>query len=77
MFKNITVIGSGLMGSAIAAHLTNVGCKVNLLDLVDTKNINKNNIVDKAIKKLLKIKPKPLTLNSNIKLIKSGNLEEN
>ena len=41
MFKNITVIGSGLMDSAIAAHLANVGCKVNLLDIIDKKNNNK------------------------------------
>ena len=65
------------MGSAIAAHFANSGCKVNLLDIVDIKNKNKNHIVDQALKKLLKIKPSPLTLNSNIKLIKSGNLEEN
>ena len=36
MFKKITVIGSGLMGSAIAAHFANVGCEVNLLDVVDS-----------------------------------------
>ncbi len=42
MFKNITVIGSGLMGSAIATHFANVGCKVNLLDIVDSTNKNKN-----------------------------------
>ena len=42
MFNKITVIGSGLMGSAIAAHFTNVGCTVNLLDIVDKKNKNKN-----------------------------------
>ena len=77
MFKNITVIGSGLMGSAIAAHFANAGCNVNLLDIVDKNNKNKNFISDQAIKKLLKIKPSPLTLNSNVKLIKSGNLEEN
>ena len=40
MFKNITVIGSGLMGSAIAAHLANAGCKVNLLDIIDKNNEN-------------------------------------
>ena len=37
MFKKITVIGAGLMGSAIAAHFANAGCKVNLLDIVDKK----------------------------------------
>ena len=42
MFKNITVIGSGVMGSAIAAHLTNAGCKVNLLDIVTDKSENRN-----------------------------------
>ena len=70
MFNNITVIGSGLMGSAIAAHFANAGCKVNLLDIVDKKEINRNHISDQAIKKLLKIKPSPLTLSSNIKSIK-------
>ena len=45
MFNNITVIGSGLMGSAIAAHLANAGCKVNLLDMIDKNNENKNNPV--------------------------------
>ena len=37
MFKNITVIGAGVMGSAIAAHFANIGCKVNLLDIVIKK----------------------------------------
>ena len=77
MFKKITVIGSGLMGSAIAAHFANAGCSVNLLDIVDKKFKNKNHIVDQAIKKLLKIKPNPFTLNSNVKLIKPGNLDDN
>ena len=76
MFKNITVLGSGLMGSAIAAHFANAGCNVNLLDIVDNNNKNRNSISDKAIKKLLKIKPSPLTIKSNINLIKSGNLED-
>ena len=76
MFQNITVIGSGLMGSAIAAHFANIGCNVTLLDIVDKNQKNKNYVADQAIKKLLKIKPSPLTLNSNIKLIKSGNLED-
>ena len=77
MFKNISVIGSGLMGSAIAAHFANAGCKVNLLDIVDKNNKNKNHIANHAIQKFLKIKPSPITLNSNIKLLEPGNLEEN
>ena len=77
MFKKITVIGAGLMGSAIAAHFANTGCKVNLLDIVNKKNKNRNYLAEQAIKKLLKIKPDPFTLKSNVKLIKSGNLEDN
>ena len=70
MFKKISVIGSGLMGSAIAAHFANSGCEVILLDIIDSKSTNKNNIADKSIKKLLKTRPSPLTLNSNIKFCK-------
>ena len=76
MIKKITVIGSGLMGSAIAAHFANVGCHVNLLDIVDKTNKNRSNISNKAIKNLLKIKPSPFTVKSNINLIKSGNIED-
>jgi len=76
MFKNITVIGSGLMGSTIAAHLANAGCNVNLLDIVDNSQKDKNYLSKEAIKKLLKIKPSPITLKSNIKFINPGNLED-
>ena len=52
MFKKITVIGAGLMGSAIAAHFTNAGCEVTLLDIVNPKEKNKNFNSDNAIKKI-------------------------
>ena len=61
MIKNVTVIGSGLMGSGIAAHLSNAGVKVNLLDVPDNNSQNRNELADQAIKRLLKIKPSPLT----------------
>ncbi|PPR46705.1 MAG: putative 3-hydroxyacyl-CoA dehydrogenase [Alphaproteobacteria bacterium MarineAlpha5_Bin9] len=76
MIKTITVIGSGLMGSAIAAHFTNCGCKVNLLDILSKKNSNRNILAEKSIKKLLKIKPSPITLKSNIKNIIPGNIDD-
>jgi len=34
VFNNISVIGSGLMVSAIAAHFPNTLCEVILLDIV-------------------------------------------
>ena len=64
------------MGSAIAAHFANSGCYVNLLDIVDRENKNRSNISTKAIKNLLKIKPSPLTLKSNINYITPGNIED-
>ena len=76
MFKNITVIGSGVMGSAIAAHLTNAGCNVNLLDIITDKSKNRNYLADEALKKLTKIKPSPITKKSNLKRIITGNIED-
>ena len=46
------------MGSAIAAHLANAGCKVNLLDIIDKNNENKNHLSDLAFKKTIQNKTK-------------------
>ena len=35
--KNVAVLGSGVMGSAIACHFANVGLNVILLDIVPKK----------------------------------------
>ena len=32
--KHVTVLGSGIMGSGIAAHFANIGVEVLLLDIV-------------------------------------------
>ena len=32
--KKVAVLGSGVMGSAIACHFANIGCSVLLLDMV-------------------------------------------
>ena len=60
--EKVAVLGSGVMGAQIAAHITNAGCKVNLLDIPDKNHKNKNNIVDKSIKRLIKNKPNSFTL---------------
>ena len=67
MIKNVTVIGAGLMGAGIAAHLTNAGTSVTLLDIPDDKSQNRNNLADQAVSKLIKIKPAAFTLSKNAK----------
>jgi len=68
--KNVVVIGSGTMGSGIAAQLCNANIPVTLLDL-------KTAISEKAKKKIFESKP-PLLIDKNkIDNIKVGNIEEN
>ena len=66
MINHVTVIGSGLMGAGIAAHLTNAGVNVLLLDIPDVSSENKNNFANQAVKKLSKIKPPTLGAASRI-----------
>ena len=73
----VAVLGTGVMGGQIAAHLTNAGCNVNLLDIVIDKRKNRNYLADEAVKRLIKIKPSPITSKSNLKLITTGNIEDN
>jgi len=88
--RKACVIGSGVMGSGIAAHLANVGIPVLLLDIVpkDLTPEEKEKgltLQDKAVRnriaetnkaKLLKQKPAPLTKKENLELIEAGNLED-
>jgi len=78
--NKIAVIGSGVMGAAIAAHIANSGTEVILLDIVP-ENVEENGndrsvLAKSAIEKLLKTDPAPLTHKKNAKLIKAGNLED-
>ena len=68
--KNVVVIGSGTMGSGIAAQLCNANIPVALLDL-------KTEISEKAKKKIFESRP-PLLIDKNkIDNIKVGNIEDN
>nr|WP_309143097.1 3-hydroxyacyl-CoA dehydrogenase NAD-binding domain-containing protein [Domibacillus sp. A3M-37] len=70
------VIGSGVMGSGIAAHLANIGIPSVLLDIVSDKEENRNHLSESAIQKLFKQKPAPLASKQNEALITAGNLED-
>lgn len=88
--KKAAVLGSGVMGSGIAAHLANIGIPTLLLDIVpkelsaeeNAKGVTtedqafRNRFANAALQKLLKQKPAPLTNQSNLALIAPGNLED-
>ncbi len=65
--KKVVVIGSGTMGSGIAAHLCNANIPVTLLDL-------KTEISEQARDKIYKSKPPLLLDKSKINNIKVGNI---
>ncbi len=73
--KKVAVLGAGVMGAQIAAHLVNVKVPVVLFDL-PAKEGPKNGIVIKAIEGLKKLKPSPLGVAEDAALIGQANYEE-
>jgi 3-hydroxyacyl-CoA dehydrogenase len=73
--KKVAVLGAGVMGAQIAAHLVNVKVPVILFDL-PAKEGAKNGIVTKAIDGLKKLKPAPLGVVEDAVLIQQANYEE-
>ncbi len=74
--EKIAVIGAGVMGGSIAAHMANAGKQVVLLDIVPKDASNKNIVAESAIQKLLKMNPAPFMHKSFAKRIQTGNLED-
>ncbi len=88
--KTAGVIGAGVMGAAIAAHLANVGIETILLDIVPpelTKDDEKkgytkkskafrNKFAKNGLDRTLKAKPASFYLPESAKLIAIGNMED-
>ncbi len=74
--KKVAVLGAGVMGAQIAAHLVNCKIPVVLFDL-PAKEGPKNGIVTRAIEGLKKLKPAPLGVAEDAALIQQANYEEN
>ena len=74
--QKVAVIGSGVMGSQIAAHITNAGIPVVLLDIVLKDNPDRNFLTKGALEKLQKADPAPFMHSKNAKLITCGNLDD-
>jgi 3-hydroxyacyl-CoA dehydrogenase len=88
--RKAAVLGAGVMGATIAAHLANVGIPSYLLDIVpreltpdeEKKGLTlespevRNRLSSSGKQELLKNKQKPLYRDSNIDLITPGNFED-
>ena len=74
--RKVAVLGAGVMGAQIAAHLVNVRVPVVLFDL-PAKEGHKNGIALKAIESLKTIRPSPLGVVNDADLIQAANYEEN
>ena len=70
------VLGAGVMGATIAAHLANAGIRVLLLDVVPKDGGDRNRIAAAALAALEKQKPAPAYLPSDLSRIEVGNLED-
>jgi 3-hydroxyacyl-CoA dehydrogenase len=73
--RKVAVLGAGVMGAQIAAHLVNVKVPVVLFDLA-AKEGPKSGIVTRAIDNLKKLKPAPLGVAEDAALIQAANYEE-
>jgi len=88
--NRVAVLGAGVMGATIAAHLTNAGLQVDLLDMVP-KELNddeqakgltladpkvRNRIAADGLAGLLKMKPAPFYLPDYARQISIGNFDD-
>ena len=74
VIRKVAVLGAGVMGAQIAAHLVNAKVPVMLFDLA-AKEGAKNGIVDKALANLKKLSPAPLGNASHGAYIEAANYE--
>ncbi len=73
--RKVAVLGAGVMGAQIAAHLVNCRVPVVLFDL-PAKEGDKNGIVRRAIDGLKKLKPAPLGVPEDAAFIEAANYDD-
>jgi len=74
-FRTAAVLGAGVMGSQIAAHLANAGLTVYLLDLPANAS-NKNELVETSFKKALKLSPPIFFTEKTARRVILGNFDQ-
>ena len=73
--KKVAVLGSGVMGSGIAAHCASAGLSVELLDIV-IDDAAPDKLAEGALAGLKKSKPALMMHESHLKKIRTGNLRD-
>jgi len=74
--QKAAVIGSGVMGSGIAAQIANAGIPVLLLDIVPGDAEDRSVLAKTALSKAAKTDPAPFMSKRAMKLVEPGNLED-
>ena len=74
--RKAAVLGAGVMGAQIAAHLANAEVPVVLFDL-PPKEGDPNGIVRKALDGLKKLEPSPLATADRVTYIDAANYGQN
>ncbi len=83
--RKVAVLGAGVMGSGIAAHLANAGIPALLLDIVPPKAAEgektdskafRNKFAASAVQNLRKQKPSPIFSTAALDLIEAGNFDD-
>src|SRR5258706_14073143 len=73
--RKVAVLGAGVMGAQIAAHLVNAGVEAILFEL-PAKEDNPNENVRKAVDGLRKLEPSPLSVASRADYIHAANYDQ-
>ena len=73
--RKVAVLGAGVMGAQIAAHLVNANVEAILFDL-PAKEGDPNNIVRKAVDGLKKLEPSPLSVPGRVEYIQPANYDQ-
>jgi 3-hydroxyacyl-CoA dehydrogenase len=73
--RTVAILGAGVMGSQIAAHLANAGLSVHLLDIASAGE-DKNQIVESAFKRALKLSPPIFFTEKTARRVTLGNFDQ-
>ncbi|MEM7203443.1 MAG: 3-hydroxyacyl-CoA dehydrogenase/enoyl-CoA hydratase family protein [Planctomycetota bacterium] len=74
-FRSAAVLGAGVMGAQIAAHLANTGLRVELLDLA-AKDGDPNTVVETLFARAMKLRPEPCFTPDVAARVRLGNFDE-